>query len=602
MTTFALRKSVAAVAVLLGAGLAQAMNPGVYETSANGIDGPVTVKTEVSADKIVKVEVVNHKETAGIGTTAIDTIPGRIVETQSVAVDVVSGATVTSNAILAAVAAAIEKAGGDIKVFQVKPQATGPVKTREMKTQFLIIGGGGAGQTAAIRANELGVKTLLLEKQAMLGGAFAMHGGWMIVTGADVQKRLGVTGDSPNAMIHDFLANGQYENDLDKLVIYARNVGPTVNWLESYVGLKFDEKRGLQRQGEYVFDRVLFYEGNTPGILRTFKAKLDQAKNLDIVTGARAEELIIKEGRVTGVKATMADGTKLTVTADAVLLATGGYGANKEMLQEPVKSSLYYGPVCSTGDGFRMAEAAGATLHNMQFGKLYPNGVEVAAGEAKSTLFGNNAALLESAIIVNQKGVRVVDEKASNHTILTALLAEPSKTFYLVMDEKGFTAWRNNVAANMISQTEIDAWLAADGKKPPLLVKGDTLEAAAKKAGIDAAALAETVKRYNGFVKAGEDKDFRRPAKFMLNPIPDKGPFYIVEQKPRFATTLGSIVSTDEFEVLGKNGKPITNLFVAGESTNSVHGNDSPIGANAGWACTSGKLAAEAAAKRILGK
>lgn len=170
------------------------------------------------------------------------------------------------------------------------------------------------------------------------------------------------------------------------------------------------------------------------------------------------------------------------------------------------------------------------------------------------------------------------------------------------MDEKGFTAWRNNVAANMISQTEIDAWLAADGKKPPLLVKGDTLEAAAKKAGIDAAALAETVKRYNGFVKAGEDKDFRRPAKFMLNPIPDKGPFYIVEQKPRFATTLGSIVSTDEFEVLGKNGKPITNLFVAGESTNSVHGNDSPIGANAGWACTSGKLAAEAAAKRILGK
>lgn len=602
MTQFALHKSVAAIAVLLGTGLAQAMNPGVYETSANGIDGPVTVKTEVSSDKILKVEVVNHKETEGIGTAAIDSLPGRIVEMQSVAIDAVSGATVTSNAILAAVASAIEKAGGDIKVFQVKPQVTGPVKTREMTTQFLIIGGGGAGQTAAIRADEFGVKTLLLEKQAMLGGAFAMHGGWMIVTGADVQKRLGVKNDSPNAMVHDFLANGQFENDLNKLVIYARNIGPTVNWLENYVGLKFDERRGLQRQGEYVFDRVLFYEDNTPGIIRTFKAKLDQAKNLEIVTGARAEELVVKDGRVTGIKATMADGTKLTVTAEAVLLATGGYGNNKEMLQEPVKSALYYGPVCSTGDGFRMAQAVGAQLHNMQFGKLYPNGVEVAPGKAKSTLFGNNAALLESAIIVNKKGVRVVDEKASNHTILTALLAEPSKTFYFVMDEKGFRAWRSNVASNMISQTEIDAWLANDGKNPPLLVKGDTLEDAAKKAGIDAAALAETVKRYNGFVQAGEDKDFGRPAKFMLNQIPDKGPFYIVEQKPRFATTLGSVVSSDEFEVLDRDGKPIANLFVAGESTNSVHGNDSPIGANAGWACTSGKLAAEVAAKRILGK
>ena len=590
-----------AVALAMTSG-AHAMKPGTYETSAVGIDGDVVVRTTVTADKIEKIVVTKHRETAGIGTTAIDTLPARIVDTQSLAVDTVSGATVTSKAVIAAVTEALKQAGADMTVFLAKPKTKAQTKNVVMNTDFVIVGGGGAGQTAAIRADQLGVNTILLEKQAMLGGAFAMHGGWMIVTGSEVQKKAGVTEDSPNAMVHDFLANGHFKNNLGKLKLYAENVGPTVDWLVNSVGVKFDLKRGLQRQGEYVYDRVLFYEDNTPGILRTFSAALDKADKVKIVKNAKAEELIVKDGKVVGVKATLAGGENLTVNAKAVLLATGGYGNNKAMLQEPVKSALYYGPVCSTGDGFTMAEKIGAGAENKQYGKLYPNGVEVAKGEAKSSLFGNNAALLKGAFIVNKAGLRVVDEKASNNTILQQLLKDPQKTFYLVMDEQSFEAFRNNVASNMISQNEIETWLKADGKGTPMLVHGKGLAEAAKKAGIDADALAKTVDRYNGFVETGVDKDFGRPAQYMKQKFDASKTVYIIEQQPRFATTLGGLTATDEFEVLDKNGKPITNLFVVGESINTVHGDDSPIGANAGWAITSGKLAAEAAAKRILTK
>ena len=595
-TAFQMTAIAVFITSMTGAG---AMTAGSYETSAVGIDGDVVLRTTVSQDKIEKIEVVRHKETAGIGTTALETLPERIVKTQSLAVDGVSGATVTSKAVITAVTEALKKAGADISIFLAKPKNADKGKDRVLDTQFVVIGGGGAGQTAAIRANQLGVDTIVLEKQAMMGGAFAMHGGWMLVTGSEVQKQAGVSEDSPNAMVHDFLANGHFKNDLAKLKLYAENVGPTVDWLVKDVGLKFDMKRGLQRQGEYVYDRVLYYEGNTPGIMRTFDAAIKKADNVKIVTSARAEELIVKDGQVVGVKATLADGGKLTVNAKAVLLATGGYGNNKAMLREPVKSALYYGPMCSTGDGFTMAEKIGAATYNMQYGKLYPNGVEVAPGIAKSTIFGNNAALLKGAFIVDKSGKRVVDEKSSNNTILQQLLKDKDRTFYLVMDEPSFEAFRGNVASNMISQNEIDDWLKADGQGTPLLVRGNTLAEAARKAGIDGKALAETVKRYNGFVKAGEDKDFKRPAEYMKQTFDDSKAVYIVEQQPRFATTLGGIRATDEFEVLDTEGKPIRNLFVAGEAINTVHGDDSPIGANAGWAVTSGKLAAEAAANRI---
>ena len=176
---------------------------------------------------------------------------------------------------------------------------------------------------------------------------------------------------------------------------------------------------------------------------------------------------------------------------------------------------------------------------------------------------------------------------------------QPASTLYLALDQKSFDGFRDYAKKNGISSEDIDKWLAQDGKKPPLFIKGNSIEEAAKKAGINPKNLLDTVEKYNSYVVNKDDKDFHRPVKFMTKTIDVSGPFYIVEQKPRFATTLGGVKVTTKMEVLDKNGKPIPNLYAAGELANSVHGDDSAPGANVAWCITTGKTVSDAIANKL---
>lgn len=149
-----------------------------------------------------------------------------------------------------------------------------------------------------------------------------------------------------------------------------------------------------------------------------------------------------------------------------------------------------------------------------------------------------------------------------------------------------------------ISHEDADKYLAQDGKSAPLFVKGATLEQAAKKAGINAENLAKTVARYNEFVKTKKDADFNRPVEYMKSEISSHGPYYIVEQKPRFATTMGGLVTNDKLNVVRKDGSTIGNLYAAGELVGGTM-RRFPAGANVGWALTSGKFAADRIADQI---
>ena len=240
-----------------------------------------------------------------------------------------------------------------------------------------------------------------------------------------------------------------------------------------------------------------------------------------------------------------------------------------------------------------MAEAVGATLRNMPWGKRYPNGVEVAPGVAKSIIQGNYRAWQRSGILVNNEGVRVVNEKASNHNILTVLEKQKGGLLYLVMDESTWQGFREGVHTLGITDEDLEKWLALNGKSTPIFAKGATLEEAAAAAGIDGRNLVKTVERYNAFVAAGKDEDFGRPTNFMKAEISTKGPYYIVEQKPRFATTMGSVVVNERLQVLDSKAKPIPGLYAAGEIINAVHGDDSSPGMNVAWGFTSGKVVAE---------
>lgn len=567
--------------------------PGTYTGTAAGKNGDVKVEVTFSANAIDSVKVVEHSETAGISDGAIENIPTAIVENQSLAVDTVSGATVTSDAILKAVADAVAQAGGDVEALKNAAAPAGEKEAKELSADVIVVGGGGAGMAAATRLAQLGKSVILVEKSGFLGGAISVSGGNQVVMGSQLQIDNGVADDSVESMVADFEANGANKNNKEILTLFAENVGATTDWLVANCGITFEE--GLHQLGEYSHNRELAYTGGGAGFAEAMRKAVEEA-GVQVLLNTKAESLIADNGTVTGVKAASSD-ADYTLTAGDVVLATGGYGANKDMLTDEMKSALYYGPASSTGEGIQMAQAVGAQTANMEYGKRYPNGIEVSEGMAKSTIAGNIVGWTMSAILVNKDGNRVVNEKASNRTILEEELKQEGGELYLLLDAETFEAWKAKLAPAGISDADIEKYLEANGTTTPVFAHGETLEEAAAAAGINADNLKATVEKYNGFVAKGSDDDFGRAATYLTKAI-GEGPYYIVEQKPRFATTMGGLVINTSMQVLNEAGEPISGLYAAGENCGQVMGDDSPSGANNAWALTSGKLAADAIAAK----
>ena len=567
--------------------------PGTYTGTAAGKNGDVKVEVTFSANAIDSVKVVEHSETAGISDGAIENIPTAIVENQSLAVDTVSGATITSDAILKAVADAVAQAGGDVEALKNAAAPAGEKEAKELSADVIVVGGGGAGMAAATRLAQLGKSVILVEKSGFLGGAISVSGGNQVVMGSQLQIDNGVADDSVESMVADFEANGANKNNKEILTLFAENVGATTDWLVASCGITFEE--GLHQLGEYSHNRELAYTGGGAGFAEAMRKAVEEA-GVQVLLNTKAESLIADNGTVTGVKAASSD-ADYTLTAGDVVLATGGYGANKDMLTDEMKSALYYGPASSTGEGIQMAQAVGAQTANMEYGKRYPNGIEVSEGMAKSTIAGNIVGWTMSAILVNKDGNRVVNEKASNRTILEEELKQEGGELYLLLDAETFEAWKAKLAPAGISDADIEKYLEANGTTTPVFAHGETLEEAAAAAGINADNLKATVEKYNGFVAKGSDDDFGRAATYLTKAI-GEGPYYIVEQKPRFATTMGGLVINTSMQVLNEAGEPISGLYAAGENCGQVMGDDSPSGANNAWALTSGKLAADAIAAK----
>ena len=574
---------------------ANLFTPGTYTGVGAGKNGDITVEVTFSADKIERITVVSHSETPSLSDAAIANIPTQIVEAQSLGVDAVSGATYTSNGIVEAVADAVKQAGGDVEALKNVQIASGEHVEEELTTDVVVVGGGGAGMSAAVRLAELGQQVILFEKASFLGGAISVSGGNQVIMGSQLQADNGVEDDSVESMVADFEANGANKNNEEILTLFAENVGAATDWLVASCGIEFEA--GLHQLGEYSHNRELAYTGGGAGFAERMRKAVERS-GATVYLSTKVESLLVEDGAVVGVKAVSTDGTKeYTVHAANVVLATGGYGNNKDMLTDEMKSALYYGPSTSTGDGIRMAEAVNAQTANMEYGKRYPNGIEVDTGIAKSTIAGNIVGWTMSAILVDTDGNRVVNEKASNRTILEEELQQPGGMLYLLLDSETFEVWKTKLAPAGISEGDIEKYLAANGTTTPVFAHGETLEEAAAAAGVNAENLAATVEKYNSFVEKGEDADFGRNASYLTMKI-GAGPYYLIEQKPRFATTMGGLVVNTNMQVLNQEGSAISGLYAAGETCGQVMGDDSPSGANNAWAITSGKLAADAIASK----
>lgn len=598
--------------VLLGTtAWAQSYTAGVYTAQANGNNGPVTVEVEVSDAEILSVKVTEHAETAGLSDTPIERIPAKIVEGQTLAVDTVSGATNTSNAILKAAEDALTQAGADIealKAVQEKDETAG--ETAERHVQALVIGAGGSGLAAAITLQEQGIETLVVDKMANAGGATALTGALINGGCSKQQAERGVT-DDVQTMFMDAMVYGSFQNDARMTWLMVNNTGDSVDWLHDTVGVEFEE--AINHFPEHTNDRAFYPKGKQPGYLTGTMEQHYLSNGGELLLETRAQHLLTEDGRVIGASCSTADGT-LNIYADVTLLATGGYGASVALRPADQMGTLFYGASASTGDGIIMAEEVGAMTHYMQYLKSYPQGIEkpLDGGNitADGTTFRGNAyisplasqavTLNDGAIYVNVEGERCMNENMDFVSIKKVTQKQTDMTVYLVMDQKGYDKWMGMMEVSAGLTPEIVApWLDADDGKP-VFRKGATVEEAAAKAGIDAEKLSATVAHFNEMVASGKDDDFGRAE--MSVGLDSDGPIYIVEQHLRMATSLGGLKTSTSFEVYDENEQAIDGLYACGEVIGGVHGDESMPSNCVAWAVTSGRLAAKAAADAVKAK
>ena len=566
---------------------------GTYTGTGTGNGGDIVVDVTFSDTALESIEVTSQSETpAVVGDGAIDIMVERIVDAQSVGVDTVSGATITSQGIIDAVTDAAQQAGAP-EAFFAAVETEKSTETVELEADAIVVGGGGAGMSCTIRLEEQGKHVILLEKTYRLGGSISVSGGNQVVCGSQLQIDCGVTEDTPEQMIADFQENGENMCDEELISLYAYNVGEVTDWLNQTYDLEYNTDAGLHQLAEYTYNRELAYMGGGYMAAETLKETI-AGTDCDVMTDTRAVALLTDNGAVVGVKAEGADGTTYVIHAASVVLATGGYGNAEDWLTEELaEHSLYYGLLTSTGDGLTMATAddVDAATIMLDYAKLYPNGVEVSKHRAKSTIDGNLVVWPMSAILVSPEGERVVNEKDSNHHILEVEQQQTGSMLFLLMDAQNWDAWYAKLPGTGFNMKAVEGYLEANGSSTPIFAHADTLEELAGLVGMDPAVLTKTVEDYNAGVEAGQD-EFGRTGDNLKMKI-GEGPYYLVEQKPRYATTMGGLVVNGSLEVQNNAGESIQGLFACGEVVGAVMGSNSPSGANNGWALTSGKLAAD---------
>lgn len=571
-----------------------AVTDGVYEGEAHGRNAPVKVSVTVKDGKIADVKVIDQKETKGISDAALKNIPKEIVESQSTKVDVVSGASLTSKAIIGATAASLAKAGATQKDFakKVPHKSLAGSPAKEVDTDILVIGGGNAGITAAVRGVLQGKKVILIEKRAAVGGVSALNHGGFVALGTRYQREvMKETKDSPELLYKDMLRSGRNLNDPVVAHMVTQMTGKVGDWLID--DLKFPYGAAWVKFPDHSADRQISIKGNS---VKYQQLMLDIYKKHGgvIMTDMRANKFMTKGHGVVGVKANGLYGQPYTFKAKSFVLASGGFGANRNNFKDKKAHVLFYGLPTETGDGLRMGREIGADTLNLELATTYPNGVEVQPGRSIDTTGSSSFAVKKNAIFVDATGKRVINENASLAALAQATLKAPGHLLYLVMDKQGYDTYVKKAIDDhtFTSPAVFESWKTLINNGRPANCEG-TLEACAKTMGINPKGLLAQVAQWNSEVKAGKDTQFGRTNLHAIG----EGPYHIIEQKARYQTTLGGLRANAQLQIVDKSGKPFKNLYGAGCVVGGANGaHPLPAMMNT-WAIVSGYVAGDNAVK-----
>ena len=541
---------------------------GTYSASAIGYNGPIRVEVVVDRTTIKSVRVVEHKESRLIADVALLRIPIAVVEGQTVAVDAVAGATVTSRALIAAITDALTQAGGNLTLLQTRPVAgpAQPGQPTERRADVVVIGGGGAGLAAAVQAHQEGATVIVLEKMSRLGGNTVLSGGAFNVVDESRQKLHGIE-DSVERHITQTYEGGDRLGNLDLIKVLVENAAGAVRWLEE-LGMKFQDSIFTVPGGMWARALRPVAPLGT-GFIETLGAYVEKENGIEVLLETTATELILDGGRVVGVRATTAAGQLTVMANNAVIVAAGGFGANVEMRDRVnvhwpsltnIKTTNHPG---TTGDGIRMAEAIGASVIGLDQIQLLPLG-----DPATGSLSGSIGRSVDTTIYVNKDGKRFVNEGARRDVMTRALMEQRDATLWEVVDRDSYPTGdtRNNFAETIDS-------LVSQGRA----FRADTLEELARLINVNPANLVQTVAEFNAAVERKGGDAFGRT---LFADKLDTAPFYAAPRAPTVHHTMGGIAINTSAEVLDPNGKIIPGLFAAGEVTGGIHGSNR-LGGNA---------------------
>ena len=569
---------------------------GDFTGTAKGFGGDVSVTLTLTDGAITGCTAEGKDETQGVGSEAIAKMPGEIAESGSIAVDGVSGATVTSTAIKEAAAAALTAAGLNPDDYKTAVEKTGSAEDSTVDADVVVVGAGGAGMTAAITAAAEGKSVVILESQSMVGGNSVRATGGMNAgktvyqdenefgESAGVEKTLKTaaekyadnetitalaktvseqwaayqanpTGyfDSVELMELDTMIGGKGINDPELVETLCANSADAIDWLDEH-GITLHDVSSFGGASVKRIHRPVNAEGKTVSVgsymIPLLQENCEKA-GVQILLNTTANEILTDaNGAAVGIKATGSTGETVTVNAKAVVLTTGGFGANLDMVTEykpELKGFMTTNAAGAQGQGIEMAQAIGAATVDMDQIQIHP------------TVEANTAALIteglrgDGAVLINAEGKRFIDEVGTRDVVSAAEIAQTGSYSWLVVD-----------------QAMVDASSVIQGYiKKGYTVTGETYEELGEAMGVDAAAFAETMEKWNGYVEAKNDPDFGRTS--FANPL-NTAPYYAVKVTAGVHHTMGGLKINANTEVLNEKGEVIPGLFAAGEVTGGVHG------------------------------
>ena len=592
---------------------------GSFTGTAKGM-GEVSVTLTLTDNVITDCTAKGDEETSGIGSVVIEQFPGEVVEGNTINLDSISGATITSNAFVEAAKAALTEAGLNPDDYMAKADKTANGETVSYDADVVVIGAGGAGMTAAMTAADAGQKVVILESQAMVGGNSARATGGMNAAktvyqdenefdqAAGVEKTLATaaekyadnetitalaktvseqwaayqanpTGyfDSVELMELDTMVGGKGINDPELVKTLCEGTADAIDWLDEN-GITLHNVSSFGGASVKRIHRPVNEEGKVVSVGAYMIPLLQEnceKRGIDIVLNTTVDTILTDaNGAAVGVSGTDKDGNTVVVNAKSVILATGGFGANLDMVTQykpELAGFMTTNAAGAQGQGIEMATAIGAGTVDMDQIQIHP------------TVEANTAALIteglrgDGAILINANGERFIDEVGTRDVVSAAEIAQPGSYSWLIVD-----------------QAMVDASSVIQGYiKKGYTKTGATYEELAKELDVDPATFANTMETWNSYVEAKNDPDFGRTS--FANPL-NNGPYYAIKVTAGVHHTMGGVTINSATEVLKKDGTVIPGLFAAGEVTGGVHGANRLGGTAVADFVVFGRIAGESAA------